>query len=276
VKQGATQLATFVDRSAAEYHADKARLSHSAKEDFREDPALYHGRHVLGTIPPIESDACDFGTACHHSLLIGGEAFIEIPASVLNADGHKKGNTWKQFAADHADDILLKSSEAASVREMIKAVYRAADAARLLTCDGRNEQAIFWTDEETGLPLRSRLDRLTPFCVVDYKTCTTIDRYALAKHCYDSGYFRQLEFYWRAARQATGNDELGCVLICQRKTPPYSVRVVSPCPETMAQAARENREDLDYFEECQRSGVWLPKNYGKIETISAPRYTFTQ
>jgi hypothetical protein len=276
VKTDAKPLAEFVDLLPGDYHADP-RLSHSQLEDFRDDPALYHGRYVLRTIPFESTDDMDFGTVCHHSLLIGGEAFVEIPRDVLNADGHKKGAAWKQFAAEHADDFLLKTEQVAAVREMIAAVYRHEDARKFLSCPGRREQSINWTDEETGLLLRSRLDWLTTgvlACVVDYKTCQTINKQALARNCYDRGYFRQLDFYWQAARQVLERADVGCVLICQRKTPPYSVRVVSPCTETMAQAAKENRKDLDAFEVCQRSGVWLPPNYGRIETISAPRYTF--
>lgn len=69
MKQDATQLATFVDLSAADYHADKSRLSHSQRETFIESPELYYGRHVTGEWPQEATAAMDFGTVVHDVIL---------------------------------------------------------------------------------------------------------------------------------------------------------------------------------------------------------------
>ena len=81
--------------SAAEYHADKTRVSRSHLVDFLQSPWLYFKRYIRRD-PKWQkeaTDALDFGILFHAAVLEGvpiTDMVHLIPESVLNDDGHRK------------------------------------------------------------------------------------------------------------------------------------------------------------------------------------------
>ena len=128
--------------AAEEYHRDHSRVSHSMLEVFRESPRLYYRRFVTREYPSERTDAMDFGTAAHAMLLEDRRVFVPIPRDALNADGHRKGAAWKQFAAENDGKILLTPDQQATLEAMVAELRRHRMAASLIVA--RNGFASSW------------------------------------------------------------------------------------------------------------------------------------
>ena len=85
----------------ADYFGDYSHISNTSLGWFIDSPELYSGI-VTGKFPAPDSEAFAFGHAVHSMILLNeplSKVAVEIPVSVLNADGHRKGANWKAFAA---------------------------------------------------------------------------------------------------------------------------------------------------------------------------------
>ena len=262
--------------SPRQYHA-APELSHSRLEVFWDDPALYEGTFITGKYPPKDSIGFDFGTLVHDSILQGGTqcVIVEIPRDVLTKSGAKDGKAWDQFRAEHAGTgkYLLKSKEIPPIRQAVDAVWRHPKARALLEYPGgENEFAIRWTDDETCLPCRALLDRMTAGFIVDIKTAASVKPRKFAYDADSFGYYRQAAMYVDAAEALTDEEKPFC-FIAVKNTPPYSVETFLPDQDCIELGREENREALRLFAECQSTGRWLRPDWGEFITLTAPRRT---
>ncbi|MCK5641917.1 MAG: PD-(D/E)XK nuclease-like domain-containing protein, partial [Gammaproteobacteria bacterium] len=80
---------------------------------------------------------------------------------------------WDEMKANHAEANEGKDMIPATIwkdTERLGAILdRHEDVAKLFG-QGESEVSIFWTDEETGIPMKARLDKLTATYVADLKT----------------------------------------------------------------------------------------------------------
>lgn len=208
---------------ADEYHAELDYLSNSMFQAFLENPRLYEARYITKTCPFERTNAMDLGTVGHAAILephIIEGVCLEIPDSVLSANGAKSGNNWKDFAADHPGRILLKADELSAVRGMFNAVYNHPVAKRILLADGPTEQSIYWKCHLTGLKRRCRPDKIIDdWGWGNLKTTTAgTDPESFRRTVRNFGYDVGQEFYLDAAMRLYG------------KRPPYVFVVVSQKP----------------------------------------------
>lgn len=265
-----------VDRPT--YFADRTAVSHSMLEVFIEDPELFEGRFITGEYPEEQKACYDFGTLVHDAVLQGGTqcVIVEIPRDVLSKSGSKAGFAWEQFEAEHSapGKYLLKSQDIQPIRKCFDAIMRHPKARAILEFNGEYERPIRWTHRETGLELRSMLDKLTPVFVGDLKTTTCTNARQFARRAYDLGYFRQAAMYLEAAWELTG-DMRGFVFITVRPDPPYAVRTFVPDEDSIGLGRMENLDALRDLARCKETGVYRSDDWGKLLPIAAPRYAFS-
>lgn len=260
----------LLDMPAEEYHRDHSRVSHSMLEVFRESPRLYCGRFVTREYPSERTDAMDFGTATHAMLLEDRRVFVPIPRDALNADGHRKGSAWKQFAAENEGKILLTPDQQTTLECMVAELRRHKMAAKLLGCRGEREHTIHWTDEATGLDMKCRIDIVLEGMAIigDYKT--SADAAKFDTQLYDLGYHRQDALYRDAVKGVTG--ELPQFLfVVQQKSPPYTVRVVPLSPQLVTIGRMQNRQDIAALISCRGADCWDAPSHGRVETPIEPK-----
>jgi hypothetical protein len=261
----------LLDLPAHEYHSYFSRVSHSMLEVFRESRRLYEGRFITKKFPHDSSPKMDFGKAAHALTLESSVIYVRIPRAVLNADGHKKGAAWKEFEAAHAGQILLKPSEVDDLQHMVDAMQSHPLARDMLEAPGRREVVVHWTDEETGVDRKARLDMLEEsfLYVADMKGTGIIKPDDWAWHCWKMGYHRQAASYSGAIEQ-----------ICKKSPAFYFVVVLTEAPYTVEvfelsemflQIGRdENTAALKALIECERTGDWSEPGFGHVKTISPP------
>jgi PDDEXK-like uncharacterized protein DUF3799 len=225
-------------------------ISASGIRDLRISPLTYWAKSPFNPDRENdESEAMSEGSAYHKRILEGREAFEEAYAPKLDKDDHpdalKSGDELRAYCKLHdlkqsgtngemserirAYDMtqpLWIYIEAAHGRvhagctllphKMISRIELAADAIErnpataALMEGGKPEVSIFWTDEETGVPLKARLDYLGPRGVVDLKTFSNAKgrplQQAVSYAVADRGYATQAVHYLEAVRVATGED----------------------------------------------------------------------
>lgn len=222
--------AKFVNETAEQYHADKLRVSRSQLVDFIKSPWLYFKRHIDRDPEwqQVATEDMEFGTAFHAAALEGKaieDLIYVIPEDVLNADGHRKGKPWQQWAMLHMDKPNAKGPELARPRAMLESLKASPAAMALLDHpESQKELSIHW--EHDGVELRTRLDCLVPGeCIVDLKTARSCDLGVIESSLEWDGYFYQAGMYQRAVEVLTGQ-RLPFRFIFVEKSVPYRTVVV--------------------------------------------------
>lgn len=258
------------DLPEAVYHSDPVpggSLSSSvARKLLDECPAVveYELAHGQGT-----KKAWDGGSAVH-KLVLGKGSEIEVFPGLWNTNDIKA----KISAARAAGHIPMKPAELAVAQSMASSVLQHPDAGPLFAPgSGVAEQAIFWTHERTGTPMRAMLDWLSltpgfPPLIVDLKTTKDVSKRGIRKAITDLRYYQQDPFY-RAAVASLGHDlaDVGFVFVFVGSAPPHLVTVTVLDAEAVAEGMACNEDAIDLWIQCHETGVWPPYTT-EVETTS--------
>lgn len=256
---------------AEAYHAQTDWLSNSMFKTFLDDPRLFEAHFVTKTMAKKRTTAMDLGTVGHAAILephvIEGVC-LEIPPSALNADGHKKGAAWKEFAEEHSKRILLKPDEMKVVRGMFEACYRHPVARRLLLADGPTEASIFWTCPLSGLKRRVRPDKIVDgWGWLNVKTTTAgVDEQSFIRTVRNFRYDIGQEFYRDAGERLDG-ERPEHVFVVVEQDEPHRVRVYE-LGQAWQHIARDAIETglLDFARRMD-AGDWSHESESKIVSI---------
>lgn len=199
----------YFGMSDEEYHADPS-LSTSRIRTLSESVEDFWATSWMNPLyERVETDAMSLGSAYHKRILEGSTAFYKEYTPALSKDDFKdllvtaddikktlavggystKGAKpalterlldlkpsaliWDVLVARHAfenaDKILLKK-EAFDLLEYAAAFIEKHPEMGRAFSGGYPEVAIFWVDEETGVPMKAKLDYLKSQAIVDFKT----------------------------------------------------------------------------------------------------------
>lgn len=252
---------------AEEYHAHPALSSTKARLLMPPScPALF--RHAqLHPTPP--TPAMKLGSAVHREVLgIGTD--IEV--------SDKWPNYRKQDAQDWRDTVTAEgripmlAHEYASVKAMKDALHTHPVFRTLFDRErGDAEVSLFWTDRETGVPCRARLDFLPHpvkgrrLVIPDYKTCRSAEPSAFGRAAAELGYAMQADFYQRAAVAAGLDKAPAFVFVAQEKTPPYLVQPIQLARDVLELAHRMNTAALHRYAACLETDMWPGYSPGVAE-----------
>lgn len=247
---------------------DDPALSQSGAKLLLKAPALYKWR--LDN-PRPDTDAFDLGHAAHAKVLGVG-----APVAVIDATD-KRGKKWSEPADEARAEgkVPLLRKDADAVDAMAESVLAHPLARAILESEGRAEQSLFWTDEETGIDCRGRIDWLTtttdgqPF-LADLKTTVSAapDDFGRSVHTY--GYGLQDRWYTTGLRAATGQDP-AFAFICVEKDPPHLVTVGAIDDTARDIGERQMRDALDLYRRCVDTDEW-PAYGTEFITYPSPRW----
>jgi PDDEXK-like domain of unknown function (DUF3799) len=255
----------------ADYHADPVpggSLSCSGAKKLLASPArfAYDREH-----PPAPTAAMELGTAAHRLVLGTGPEIFVVDAP----DWRTRAAKDAQVTAREAGMPPLLRHEHEQVQAMAAALREHPIAAALFDPEhGDPEQSLFWTDDRTGIWMRSRLDWLRHrtigrLILSDYKTAVSASRDAFTRAVEKFGYHQQAPFYCDGAAALGLDPDPAFLFVVQEKTPPYLVAVYELDALAMEAGRARNRRAAEMFRDCTEAGVW-PGYSSEVELISLP------
>jgi len=258
------------DMPAEEYHA-LPRLSSSGIKRLLVSAQDFYVGSWFNPQEREESDAFMLGSAYHKRILEGKDAFDA--AYVVKPDCDKRTTAGKQLYAEWLEDHPGAIPIAEDIYEQINKA-RAGEH----FYGGRSEVTVLWDDEETGVPMKARLDYLTDTQIMDLKTFSNsggknIDR-LLASHVVNYGYHIQAAVY----SEAVPDREFVFVF---QQTGAINNAIVRPFPANLllAQQGRDAmRQGINKFADMYRkygSSTWYDEYQVKpFDDDSFPLYVY--
>jgi hypothetical protein len=141
-------------------------------------------------------------------------------------------------------------------------VVRRHPLAGPLFLEGKPEQSLFWTDPESGVQMRARLDWLgekrdSRLLIVDYKTARAVDLASIEKAIYEYKYHMQrVQYVDGAIALDLGDEDTEMVFVFQSKTPPYLVHPIQLEMNAIRLGRARIRRALQIYLKCLESGYW--------------------
>ena len=241
-------LKLHYDMTDADYFGYPA-ASNSLLSKLKTSPA-----HLMEAInnPAPPTPAMRLGSAFH--------------VATLEADKFEKH--W-ELAMQFSPDKILKPADYDIVCRMRDAVLRHPVASELLE-GAKTEVAALWTDEDSGISCKAKIDALPgdDGYLVDLKSTVDASPEHMAKAIVNFGYYRQAGHYLSPFEK---RDKF--YMICCEKKPPYAVAVYLVSDAAVRQGQIEVQALLHQWAECidqyGLDGEW-PAYEEVVHTIDLP------
>lgn len=230
----------------------------STLKEMVRSPAAY--RYVLDH-PREDNPRFALGRAVHAAVL---EPHVFASEYVIY-DGRRAGKDWERFRAQHEDRTILTIPEYETARAAAAAVAAHPEVQRLFTglhC----EVPLVWTDPDTGILCKGRMDGAGPEVVLDLKTTKDASARAFGLDAARYQYHGQLAWYAAGLRAAYGWGPIP-YLIAVEVSPPYLVAVYRVPDDVLYQGELLYRSYLSRLAECRKRGRWpgLPAGVQDLE-----------
>jgi hypothetical protein len=226
---------------------------------------------------PIEDKpVLAFGRALHAAVLEPDE----LPRHFAIYDGPTEGKgcriARKAFDEANAGKTVLTDVEYTTVLAIRDKVRSHPLVKPFLEC-GAAEQSMFWTDPETGLKCKGRLDWISLGArgsILDLKGAASAERRRFSTTAARLGYHCQAAFYRKGYAVATG-ELLPVRLVAVEREPPHDVTVFLIDDDALYAGEEEVRDLLARVAECRRTNQW-PGRYETEQVLELPRWVFPE
>lgn len=224
-----------------------------------------------------ETEAKKFGTIAHFHILEPAtfhDRYIVAPACDRR---YKEGKQiWAEFLETAGDRSIVTADEYGTATCMMASLMQNAGCRQIMDGAIAHELSVLWTDEETGLRCKARIDLLSRIgnvaVIADLKTTAEAGRRAFERSSTQYGYYRSMAWYQAGlAKAAPCEVPRRCVLIALEKTAPYLAKGYEFDDWALDTGLAEMRELLHAYAAARQSGDW--PGYGDdIGTISLPEW----
>lgn len=184
----------------------------------------------------------------------------------------RRGKEWEAFKAEHAGKAILKTEEAAEVQAQAAAV-RNHPAIQPYMDGGTFEVSLRWTDPETGVECKGRLDwwHAPTRTLIDLKGTSTIHPHYFARIAARQGYHCQLAHYSNGIRATTGREPAQVVLLAAGIKAPYDIGPFLLSGDDLYAGGVEVADLLAKVKACRESGQY-PGRYQSLTQLALPAY----
>lgn len=224
--------------------------------------------------PEEEKDAFVFGGAVHCAVL--EPQHFDARYQVYDERRDPRIKAWQEWQAAHPGVETLKLPEMERVKRCAESVLKDKNAVELLT-GGRREEPLTWTDAQTGLACKGRLDYIRPDLVIDLKTTHQAPTFRVFQgSIFKYGYQAQVAFYHDgavAARRIDGRSRPWIIAV-QTKGP-YHVACYELDTPVLEHGRKVYRAMLQQFAACQAAGYW-PGIAPEPQLMTLPPWAETQ
>lgn len=272
-----------------EYHANHDWLGSSMVKAYRKDgPPRYREVYVTGRrpkSPPTEDKM--FGAAFHLAALQPELFATGVVCSLrgLNLKSSKDRAKRDQFAAEHADKIVLRPELYDQIDPMLQATLRCPRITELLVnMSGPPERGFRWINDESGLPCKALIDVLLPIdpqrgrrTILDIKTSWDPRPKQFGKDAHKFGYGISAVHYCEAVTTCLNEAVPDYLLIVADKRPPYAEPAIYRLRSKEWILSQHWRQlTLNQMATCYEYDEWSPPGYGEVQELRFPGWAFTQ
>lgn len=254
--------------SYEEYEQWEAVRNSMLKVINKQSPA--HAREYMDN-PKPPTDALAFGSLLHCKVL-EPETFDSLYIVSPQVDKRTKAGkaTWAEFQEKAEGRIVISEGWDIQSRAMAKAAFVHEDAKQFVN-NGEPEVSILWTDTETGLRCKARLDYVhwDMSVIVDLKSTKNAQSNAFARDAFFYGYHQQAAFY-RDGLNILKHNEPSFVIVPFEKEPPYVVACYEWDDISLLVGRKAYRKALDIYAKCIESDIWL--GYTDLNYLSVPKW----
>jgi hypothetical protein len=244
-------------------YADIQALNWSALRHMAVSPLLYQWRQ---THPEPATESMTFGLAVHCALFEPEQ----FPARYAVFDGTRRRKVWEQWQFEHPGVTSLKPDQMDTVHACADAVRGHRIAGPLL--EGyQYEQIITWTDAQSGIACKGRLDVACKH-LLDLKTTGQIAPAAFERSSANYLYHGQLAWYLDGAIAAGRlESDAQSYIIAAQSDGPYDVVVYRLPPELLDAGRNLYRALLQRLQDCIAAD-WWPGAAPDLQTLYLPRW----
>lgn len=164
--------------------------------------------------PEKASDALAFGKLCHCMLLEPDE--VKNRFEVVDFGKTRTNKKYAEAVEAYPGKEIVNQDEMDQATKMIREIGQHPLASRIIA-GATAEMPYTWTDKETGLPCKCKIDAIkrtkNGIVVIDYKTSSDIQ--SVLNWPQKLQYPLQAEFYSRAVKEKYGEDPCEFIFIIQ-------------------------------------------------------------
>ena len=246
------------------YHTDASTLSASGAKTLLSDPERFAWERSHGRPPKA---AFDLGGVVHALVLRSGDERIRI---IDAYDWRTKAAQDARKAAWAAGLTPINRTEFLQATKIAGAVRRHPLASTIFT-NGKAEASLYWTDPETGVACRARVDWLREDMIVDLKTARygtgTADTFG--RQAASFNYPLPAAVYTEAVEALTGKT-LPFITVAVETEPPYIVRAYRYTDGDLDQGRAQWHEALREYAARDAANDWTVP--AEIDLIALPAW----
>ncbi len=252
-----------------EYRTRKG-INKSTLWEIRRSPAHY--KYLLEH-PTEDTPALRFGRALHAAILTPAafkrEYVVAPDCDRRTKEGKETYALWQSNLTP--DMTILSADDMQTIQGMVKS-YQDSKEARALLRNTRREVPKFWTDPETGLLCKCRIDAIKTDAVVDLKTTLDASTDAFTRDAMRYGYHVQAAHYLQGVEATIGRRPEWYFLVIEKK-PPYCVHIMHASSELIDLGAYERACLMEKLKHCIDTDTWPAY---AAEELTAPAWAYTE
>lgn len=245
------------------YFADYSAWSQSMCKTFLDRRRLAHAYYVeRSAAEPSDKSPYRKGTALHSAILepdLFAAMVRKWPHGLLSADGGIRSKEAKDYRDSMASAgmILLKDAEYDAVQCMAASVQKVCGT--WLNGDAKKEHTIYWTDTDSGLPCKLRLDWWMELpesnIVIDLKTSADASPEGFRSSVKRFRYWFQDDHYSSGVTGQNGKPTEFYFAVVDVDFP-HTTALYRIDEETKRHASEKRRRTLAEIAQCHVSGDW--------------------
>jgi hypothetical protein len=236
-------------------------VSNSGLTRMLKSPAHYRA-YVDG--PPSEpSPAMRLGSAVHMAIL-EPDKFADTYHPEPQIEGYANPRGTKSYKAavqqiEAEGFTVLREEDMTAVAAITEAAHAHPRLVKVITATGTAELSICWSDPDTGVTCKGRIDWHTPTtaggAILDLKTTKDASPSSFERAIYQFGYHRQAALYLRGAKELDLPVKHYTIAAIET-APPYGVVLYRLDDEAIRLGEVQVDFALGLYAECRRTGVW--------------------
>lgn len=247
------------------YHTTKGFISKSSLSVLKTSPFKFFSNVKVSQTPAMK-----IGTAIHCAVLEPvkfNDTYLlmpEIKTKTLKA--------YKDAVKDNPEMEVINGQDALNVIGMQKAIANNEAAMELLSLHGNYEVSGFHEDNDTGVKLRHRFDKLTNCGIgIDLKKTQSVSLEEISKTIFKYGYHMQDALYSDAYKAITGHELNQFYFIFVEEKYPHEVAVVY-LDDISKQIGRDEYKTLLHDFVYYKNNPEKVTNNSGVEMVSLPEW----